>query len=553
MVKPDGMIRGVNWNKNNQGEKMKRPKSRSPCSKLPVTTTVLLLIALVTLLISPGAAPYRPQTGAVSGIAMFYGHLTSEYRIVVAASLAPDVAPVASTSFDGPGGGPYTIDGLDPGSYIISALIFVGHDNGPPVAGDPVGFYDPNHDGDPDYVTVGSSGEKKGINIALNLAYETGHYIYYVDADATGGNDGSCWQDAFTSLQSALAAATISGTEIWMADGTYKPTAGSDRNATFQLKNNIAIYGGFAGTETLRSERQKSSHVTILSGDINTIGTFTDNSYHVVTGSGTNNTAILADVTIMDGNAGTASGDLDKGGGMLINTGYPVVANVRFIHNNGYYHGGGIAIQGSTTSPALVINCTFSGNTANPNGAGIAAFNNSKITIINSTFTGNNSAAGALTIFTAGTVATIRNIILYGNTPKQMDNGNSATTSLTYSIIQGGCPVQSGLTCANITDADPLFVDANGPDDTFGTLDDNYTLQAASPAIDAGTNDGVPADFADLDGDGDTTEPTPLDSNLALRFVDLFSVADTGSGTAPIIDIGAVEFQNLLYVAVARR
>ena len=90
-------------------------------------------------------------------------------------------------------------------------------------------------------------------------------------------------------------------------------------------------------------------------------------------------------------------------------------------------------------------------------------------------------------------------------------------------------------------DADPSFADADGADDTAGTADDDVRLQAASPCIDAADNDLVPADAADLDGDADVAETTPLDLDRNSRFVDDAAVADTGNGTAPIADIGAYE------------
>jgi hypothetical protein len=72
-------------------------------------------------------------------------------------------------------------------------------------------------------------------------------------------------------------------------------------------------------------------------------------------------------------------------------------------------------------------------------------------------------------------------------------------------------------------DADPQFVNAE---------DGDLHLQSISPAIDAGDNSALPSSVT-----------TDLDGNP--RFVDIPTVSDTGSGTPPIVDMGAYEVQTL--------
>ena len=86
-----------------------------------------------------------------------------------------------------------------------------------------------------------------------------------------------------------------------------------------------------------------------------------------------------------------------------------------------------------------------------------------------------------------------------------------------------------------------------GLDGVWGTADDTYAdlhLLPGSACIDAGSNADVPADTADLDGDGNTAEPLPFDLAGAGRFADDPYTADTGAGVAPIVDIGAYEYHS---------
>ncbi len=121
----------------------------------------------------------------------------------------------------------------------------------------------------------------------------------YVDAAATGAGDGSSWQNAFPDLQDALAAATAAKpVEVRVAQGVYKPDQGAgrtpgDRAATFQLLNGVILRGGYAGAAAADPNTQDVAlYETILSGDLagnDKAGwpSWTDNSFHVVTASGT--------------------------------------------------------------------------------------------------------------------------------------------------------------------------------------------------------------------------------------------------------------------------
>ena len=137
-----------------------------------------------------------------------------------------------------------------------------------------------------------------GIAVCAQFAGPAGAAgIHYVKADATGANNGLSWTNAYTDLQAGLAAAEW-GDEIWVAQGAYKPTSGTLPTVSFELEAGVGLYGGFAGAETELGQRNWKTNATILSGDIGTVGSATDNSYHVVTGA---HLAILDGFTITGG------------------------------------------------------------------------------------------------------------------------------------------------------------------------------------------------------------------------------------------------------------
>jgi len=113
-----------------------------------------------------------------------------------------------------------------------------------------------------------------GLSVFLGVvAPVRAQRVIYVDQQAPGTNDGTSWVDAYQDLQDALDDARARGdtdAEIWIAAGTYKPDRGTgDQRLAFELFGTIGLYGGFAGDEARRDERDPRAHATILSGDLN--------------------------------------------------------------------------------------------------------------------------------------------------------------------------------------------------------------------------------------------------------------------------------------------
>ena len=382
------------------------------------------------------------------------------------------------------------------------------------------------------------------LSLPLSLLANT----IYVDADASGTGDGTSWMNAFPLLQDALASAN-SGDDIWVADGSYYPDEGigqtnNERESTFLLTSGVALYGGFSGSESSLSERSPSTHVAILSGDLEQddepdFGNNRDNAFHVLTGSNTDSTAVLDGFTIEAGNGFFNSNNIDDGGGLYLDEGSPSVANCFFLNNSADRGGAIYAIRSSSTitsctfqgnssrseggamynntdsstsvincvfldndartnggavtnflSPALFTNCSFQGNTS-LNGGGAVANLFGSPTFINCSYQGNESGSGGGALFNLNSTPSLINCVLWNN------SAGGTTTSFLSSVANSSDP--TGAFSASyrhclIQNFTKTFLDNAGsdsrnnlsPSDPLFVSDTDLRLQPTSPAIDTG-------------------------------------------------------------------
>lgn len=344
--------------------------------------------------------------------------------------------------------------------------------------------------------------------------------VVYVDQNATPLiRDGLTWCSAFATLGPALDVAVNAGDsiiEIRIAQGVYTPpptTLPDARDATVQLINDVSLIGGYAGCRGARpDDRDITRYETIITGDQNlddALMEFGDNSFHVITGNGTNASAVIDGFTITGGFAhgdsrpAPRTGGRNIGAGMVNDSGSPTVRNCIFQGNKAEIGGG----MKNRNSSVIVINAIFRDNDASffnlsgGNGGGMDN-ENSTPTIINCTFVGNTSGGTGGGMCVLGSDVTIYNSIFWDNTaPGPQDEtaeisvSFDSTITVTNSCIQDINPddasVAYGGTANGNIDDDPLFV----------SLLDDLHLTANSPCRDTGDqNFLLPYVVTDLDG-----------------------------------------------------
>lgn len=209
---------------------------------------------------------------------------------------------------------------------------------------------------------------------------------YYVVPNGAGSKNGTSWANAFADVQSAIdRASSNGGGEVWIAKGTYK------HGSALAMKNNVRIYGGFAGTETSKDQRVSGNN-TILDGE----GKYRVFYNNYTESNPLTNSAKLDNVTIQNGYASdgndNSSSTADYGAGMYNYYASPEITNCTFTNNSASSHGGGGGMCNKSNSSPVLTNCTFTNNSAYSYGGGMHNTSSSSPTLTNCTFTNNSSS-----------------------------------------------------------------------------------------------------------------------------------------------------------------
>jgi len=278
----------------------------------------------------------------------------------------------------------------------------------------------------------------------------------------------------------------------------------------------------------------------------------TDNTAQVGNGGGLRwAIATLTDCTILRNQAGNSGGGIHGGSSSI--TGCTISGNEAGGHGGGVYgssavltnctigqnrtvyHGGGVYCFGGN---ARFMNCRITGNQADDDVGGVYLHNNDA-TLVNCTIRANTGGFLCGGLHCENSSPAVTNCIFWHDTPLEI-TVQWGDPVVTY------CDVEGGWFGTGNFQAPPWFVDPKGPDGIPGTADDDLRLGVRSPCIDAGDSTAVPADTADLDGDGDIDERTPLDLAGGPRFLDDPTSEDAGVADPPeypeVVDIGAYEF-----------
>ena len=266
--------------------------------------------------------------------------------------------------------------------------------------------------------------------------------VYYVSVKGDDSNSGKSWKEPFATISKAIAAcSSAGGGEVWVAKGTYYP------DSSMEMKNGVAVYGGFNGSEAAISERQIGVETIIdgqskirifsnrqLNASAKIDSLIFENAFAVLGAAIYNSQGSSPTISNCVFRKNKASGEggaicnkeasmphisnckfyenSARRGGAVMNLGnsHAIVENCRFESNAAGERGGAVA---NMSSSATIKNCDFIGNTAKDGGA--LSFNFLTPSVINCNFQNNSVTTDGGAIYDYGSSLTIRNCKFYEN------------------------------------------------------------------------------------------------------------------------------------------
>ena len=381
-------------------------------------------------------------------------------------------------------------------------------------------------------------------------------HIVYLDEFTLNDYNGADWDNAFASLQVAIAQANKCPivTEIWVAKGTYLP--GTTRTDAFVLKNGLAIYGGFDGGETMLSERDWETNTCMLNGDIGIANDDSDNSYHVIfnKNNGLTASALLDGFTITGGNADDL-GDDEKGGGLYNENASPTIRNCHFLSNSAGFSGGGAYFKDSASK---IDSCTFSDNSAGVGGAssngsnttteftacsfldnsasinGGAIFNNSALLcgIYNCHFSNNSAIEEGGAIQNLESSPDIFNSAFLANTADEggaINNWAGSDPNIVNCSFHNNMATSYGSAIRNHTGTIPLITNCIVWGNTAGVVDEEISNAVPGPII---AHSIVKQASGTFPGTGNLNENPLFASATDLQLMACSPAINTGSNVA---------------------
>ncbi len=367
------------------------------------------------------------------------------------------------------------------------------------------------------FAEVESDSAYSSAQIETSICCWTANDLIFVDKKATGHASGVDWENAYVTLNDALARANGGcGSEIWVTQGVYCP--GNDIPDNYEVPDNVKIFGGFNGTETQRNQRNWTLNETVLCGFIDNDSNGDDirNEVIVTMGNDSHLDGFTVETAELHGITGASVDisvencvirDCDQRGVYLLNGDLTMKwCQVWDNRYQGIYHSGdgyvlniinsriynnqkdGIYANSSTCKieNSLIYQNGF-GGAPSESYYGAALMNTTSDSILRNNTIVSNIDEGVY--FSGSNLPNILNCILWNNAGKQTA-GFDADTAAFYSCIQDCNDVNFNISF------DPNFA--------YGDLADGNTnmhLAYNSPCKDAGFNDAIDPNNFDIDGE----------------------------------------------------